>query len=181
MLQLKRLAAVLLLAAAGAPAALADDVQISAFYGRFEGTGVTEKLETVHYGLAAPDLDVEIGPTADGFYVSYIAVDRESPDPASEKVKRQTVRIQFVPSGHSGTYRSATPDSKVGGNFAWAMVSGQSLQVHFVGQDAGGGLEVQSYERTLTELGMTAEYSRVRNAAQLLFLRGRMIKVSRAE
>lgn len=151
-------------------AARAEDVQIAAFFGRFEGTGITEKLETRYYGIKANDFDVEIGQDGIGFFVSWTRVDRVSLDPANQEVKRQAQRIQFVPSGHSGTYRATIPDAKVAGAYTWATISGQSLTISQMGIDEAGGIELQTYDRTLTDLGMVLEASRVRNFEQLLFL-----------
>jgi hypothetical protein len=177
--QFLRVAAAMLMALSCVTAARAEDVQIAAFFGRFEGTGITEKLETRYYGITASDFNVEIGQAGVGFYVRWTRVDRTGQDANSQNVKREEQRLEFVPGGHSGTYRAAAPDSKVGGAFTWATVSGQSLTISQMAVDEAGGIELQTYERTLTDLGMTLEASRVRNAEQLLFLRGRMIKVSR--
>jgi hypothetical protein len=177
--QLKRMAVAVLLALTCSSVAWAEDVQISAFFGRYEGTGITEKLEGVYYGIAAPDLNIEIGLAANGFYLQWTRVDRASQDRADQQVARTNQRIEFTPSGHSGTYRAIGQDSKVNGLYTWATVSGQSLTVSQMGVDARGGLEIQNYARTLTDLGMLLEASRFYNAEQLLFLRGRMIKVSR--
>jgi hypothetical protein len=173
-----RIAAATLLALSWVNVVRAEDVQVAAFFGRYEGTGVTEKLETRYYGVTASDFDVEIGPAGEGFYVNWTRVDRTSLDAANTDVKRQTQRIQFVPSGHSGTYRTNTLESKIDGVYTWASITGQSLTISQVGVDAVGGLEVQIYQRTLTDLGMVLEASRVRNAEQFLYTRGRMIKVS---
>ena len=173
-----RPAVALLLALSCVAGARAEDVQIAAFYGRYEGTGITEKLESVYYGMAAPDIDVEIGPAGNGFFVQWTSVERESADPSNPSVRRIDTRIQFVQGGHSGTYRAVAPDAKVGGAYVWATVSGQTLTVHLLAPEAAGGFELQTYERSLTDLGMALAISRVRNAQQLLFLRGRMMKVS---
>ena len=175
---LRRLLVALLLASAGVGAARAEDVQIAAFYGRYEGTAITEKLEGLYYGIGASDIDVEIGQTSAGFFIQWTAVNRDSADPSDLAVRRVQTRLEFVPSGHSGTYHPVGTAAEIGAAFAWATVSGQTLRIQLVDLDEHGGFELQTYERTLTDLGITLEFSRVRNGEQVLFLRGRTIKVA---
>lgn len=56
----------MILASGGAQAA---DLGIKAFFGNFQGGGVSENDDSLYFGVTARDFDVDIQPTGQGFSV----------------------------------------------------------------------------------------------------------------
>lgn len=76
-----------------------QDVSPETFFGHYKGSGVARGPNIAFYDIGDRDLDVEIGPEGDGFFVAWTTVIRE---PWGDEVKRKSARIAFVPSGRPG-------------------------------------------------------------------------------
>ena len=65
-----------LLAMFVAGGAQAADLNIKAFFGKFQGGGVAENDDSLYFGVTARDFDVDIQPADTGFSVSWTSVIR---------------------------------------------------------------------------------------------------------
>ena len=68
--------AIVLFALPFAGAAAQDTVSISAFYGQWSGSGVSESNVSLYFRLTSRDLDVTIAPEGNGFVVNWTTVQR---------------------------------------------------------------------------------------------------------
>ena len=57
-----------------ADAAAATDLNITAFYRKVQGGGITENDDSIHFGVTARDFDFTIGPAGNGFSVEWTSV-----------------------------------------------------------------------------------------------------------
>ena len=132
--------------------ARADDATgPEAFYGRYQGTGVTQDPNATFYGFESRDLDVEIGAEEGGFFVAWTTVIRPL---TSKDIERKSTRVSFEPSGRPGIYieRSAAAHREDG--LSWASISGKTLSVRLLTILDDGSYEVQSYERSMNKDGL---------------------------
>ncbi len=172
--------ALALLVAAANPAR-AQTLPLDAFFGTFEGTGLARSDVSDYFGLTVRDLDVTIGPAAGGgLTIAWTTVIRSGGDPDNPNVRRKSASVTFTPSERPGIYR-ATDASDVlgGGSYAWAYVDGYSLVVHSLSVPDGGAYVMQTYKRTLSDLGMSLEFTSVRDGETLRRVEGRLTKRSR--
>ena len=142
---------IVLVAALGlGSAAKADQASTpDAFYGHYQGTGITHDPNAALFGLGARDLDVEIGPAeGGGFFVSWTTVMQSTGDKGAKTKSRKVV---FVPSDRPGIY-AGTPAATDG--MSWASIGDGAMTVRLLQILDNGTYEVQTYQRSLTDDGM---------------------------
>ncbi len=118
------------------------------------------------------DMSVEISETKDGFTVQW----RSTTFKPDGRTKVKSYSIDFVPSDRDGVYSAAMErnvfghdvqlDPMKGEPFVWGRVTGDTMTVYSLFVDQEGGYEMQQYDRTLTEGGLTLDFSFLRNGEQ---------------
>ena len=88
-------------------------------------------------------------------------------------VKEKSYAISFVPSDRDGVFAAAMKanvfgkqvqlDPMKGEPYVWARIIGDTLSVYSLHVDEEGGYEVQQFDRTLAEGGLSLEFQSVRN------------------
>lgn len=139
---------------------------IERFVGSYEGSADVVSAD----GSTRPrDMSVTIGSTQEGYTVSWTSTTYRPNGTAKEK----SYSIEFVPSDRADVFASAMKrnvfghsvqlDPMKGEPYVWSRIDGDTLSVYslFVAED--GGYEIQQFNRTLTEGGLTLEYQSVRN------------------
>ena len=179
---IRRLALVVAIAAgsllAAAPAQ-AQELSIAAFYGNWKGSALSESELSVYFRLTARDLDVTIRPAAEGFTISWTTVLRQKGDPDNPDIQRKSTTLGFVPAGRPNIWRAtATGDPITGQTLAWARIKERTLSVTSMVITDDGGFEMQIYDRTLSDLGMELEFTRLRDGEPVRTAKGRLIKYS---
>ena len=177
---MRRILAVLAVVSVLGPAGVApaaDDLSIAAFYGHWQGTGEARRPGDI-FGLTARDLDVTIGAIDGGFKVSWTTVIHPDGATGSAEVKRKSTTVDFVASGAPGVFRAPAQTDPFGGGLMWARIKEQTLTVYalLIGDD--GAYNVQSYDRTLTGLGMELVFTRIKDDEPQRIVKGRLIRVS---
>jgi len=155
----------------------AQELSIAAFYGHWKGSGISESETSLYFRLTARDLDVVIRPEGAGFNVAWTTVQRQKGDPDNPDVVRKSSSLSFVPSGRPGIWRGATSaDPIAGGTLAWARIKGRTLTLNSMAIGDDGGHEMQVYQRTLNDLGMSLEFTRLKDGEPVRTAKGRLIK-----
>lgn len=131
--------------------AVAADASPEAFYGRYQGSGIMQTPSNAYFGFTNRDIDVEIGPADNGFFVEWTTV---ISDLGEKHARRKMSRLSFEPSGRPGIYiaRNAAVDLSFG--MSWASVVGSALTVRVLTILDHGNYELQTFERTLSKKGM---------------------------
>lgn len=164
------LTVVLLLLAAPA---IAEPLPLSAFFGKFSGTGIAESYDNVYAPETVRDLDVEIGAAGSGgFGVTWTTVVRKP----SGEAKRKTETLTFAPTGGTRYACQERTDPYSADGLAWAGIEDQTLSLHILAIEDDGGYQLQTYARTLTGLGMELEYSRKADGEELRVVKARLVK-----
>jgi len=158
-------------AAIAVPVARSDDAPIQAFYGKYEGRTMFPMGEPRNRELV-----VRIRPEGRfGFAVEWnTTIHKAKADPVSKEhvlVFQPTARTNVysaaaAPSGEppfSETRGSRVPGPVDGVPYAWARVAGRTLTVNVFTIEDNGDYVIQTYDRTLTDKGMTLVFMRVRN------------------
>ncbi len=176
---LRPLLALVLLALPFAGAAAQDTVAISAFYGQWSGSGVSESNVSLYFRLTSRDLDVSIAPQGDGFVVDWTTVQRQRGDPNNPTPERKSSVLRFVRTDRPSVWRATgSSDPLLDERYAWARVKGQTLTVHTLAIAGDGGYEMQIYTRTLTPLGMNLDFVAFRDGEERRTAKGRLVKVA---
>jgi len=150
-----------------------------AFFGRFVGSSASEGAAQTQ----KRDIDVTIKPYKRGFNVTW----RTTTHRVEKSAKISKFSINFQRSGRDNVYGSAMGKDKFGnetpldplqGNpYVWAIIDGKTLTVNSLLVFEDGGYEIQTYERTLTDGGMSLDFSRVRNGEVLKKIKGKLRRV----
>ena len=162
-------------AAPGAKAA--EQLSIEAFYGNFQGSGIARTDASDYFGLTSRDLDVTIRPEGTGISIAWTTVLRQGGDPDNPDVRRKSNNLIFVPSDLPGVYRATNSgDALSGPPLAWAYVKGYTLTVHSLVVLNTGGYVMQTYKRTLSDMGMALEFISIKNGETARRVEGRLTK-----
>lgn len=115
------------------------------------------------------DMSVIIDTTKEGFAVEWTSVTYKSDGRRKEK----SYSIEFHPSDREGIYAAAMKrnvfghsvqlDPMKGEPYVWGRVYGDTLTVFSMFVDDQGGYEMQQFDRTLTDSGLTLEFTSTRN------------------
>ena len=156
------------------------DLPLETFYGTFKGSGVAQNEDSLYFGTTARDFDVTIGPAGAGFKVAWTSVIRGGGDPKKPDVKRKSSERTFMPAARPGIYKTpGDPDPFKGDEVGWARISGNTLSVYLMMIRDDGRYEIQRYDRTLSDLGMQLQFTRVRDGDQVRIVKGRAVKTAR--
>lgn len=130
----------------------AEDKSPEAFYGKYSGTGISQNPVVGDFGFDNRDMDVEIGPEGNGFFVAWTTV---IDDFKTDEPRHRESRLSFVPSARAGVFVDAAAAVQGGEQLAWASIKESTLTVSVLTILGAGGYAVQTYHRTLTEDGMS--------------------------
>lgn len=164
MQQVTKVFMVLILAAGLVQAAWASR-DYERFYGSYEGEAIVES----NGEQARRDLGVMIRKAKEGFQLNWTTTTVRAD--GSEKSKSYT--IEFFPTDRANIYRSAMKANLFGGRepldpmkgdpYVWAHINDDTLTVHALIINEVGGYEMQTYERTLVDQGLSLHFSRIHN------------------
>ncbi len=155
----------------------AEQLSIEAFYGHFQGSGIARNDASDYFGLTLRDFDVTVRPEGAGISIAWTTVLRQGGNPDNPDVRRKSNTLSFEPSGLAGVYRAAgSGDVLAGEPLAWAYVEGYTLTVHSLVVLEGGGYVMQTYNRTLSDMGMTLEFISIENGETARRVEGRLTK-----
>jgi hypothetical protein len=151
----------------GAGSVRADQPGLERFFGSFEGITIFQEDAT-----QARDLRVIIRPFADGgFTVRWRTIIFDGAD----EPRGRTQVIYFKPINASSSVFAATKpndaaglasDSPLDGRpFAWAAIEGDTISVHVLTITEDGDYTIQTYDRTLTEDGMTLRFLKLHDGS----------------
>lgn len=155
-----------LLIVLGAQALWAD---ASRFAGHYVGSAEIVAAD----GSKTPrDMSVTIKTTKKGFSVQWTSTTHKS----DGRIKEKSYSIGFVPSDRDNVFAAAMQknvfghevqlDPMKGEPYVWARINGDTMTVFSLFVDDDGGYEIQQFDRTLAEGGLTLEFSRLRNGEQ---------------
>jgi hypothetical protein len=172
-------------ATAAVPSARAETVPIQAFYGTFEGRTLFPMGEPSNRELS---VRVERAGRF-GFVVEWQTTIAK----ANHKPVRRIDVLEFEPTLRANVYaavprpgvESSAPQAARpratgpvdGVPYAWARIAGRTLTVNVLTIDDSGDYVMQIYERTLTDTGMTLEFTRLRNGHVEQQIKGNLNRV----
>ena len=160
--------------------AFAADLNIKAFYGKFQGGGIAENDDSIYFGVTSRDFDVTIEPAGDGFSVEWTSVIRGGGDPANPNVRRKTTKRTFQTKSKPGVWRAVESKDPVDdGELCWARLKENTLSVYLMVVRNDGAYEIQKYDRTLLPSGMEMLFTRTRDGEKVRQVKGRLVKVAR--
>ena len=167
---------VALLLLTGGPAALAKDVAINAFYGKWSGSAMSETEISTHFQVTSRDLDVRIEPAGAGFLLSWTTIQRQKGAANNPTAVNKTTTMSFMPTDKPNIWRSSEASDPLRGVYAWARIKERTLTVNTLRITDDGGYEMQTYDRTLAPEGMLLRFTRHRDGEQLRTAKGRLVK-----
>jgi hypothetical protein len=157
----------------GVGLAQAEDLSPEAFYGHYKGSGSSRDPNISYYELTLRDLDVQIGPEENGFFVAWTTVIR---DYWEKESRRRSDRVSFVPSGRDGIYMERSAADRVTEGLTWAAIKGDTLTIRVVAIMDDGSYAVQTYHRMLTKEGMLLHFLSDRDGQTIRMVTARLTK-----
>ncbi len=172
-----RLLVLAVLATAWATAALAQDLPIQAFYGRYSGGGVAESPDSLFFDVTARDLDVLIEAAGSGFRVEWTTVLRKGGDPNNPENVKKTTEITFQPTNQPNVFieRSAG-DQFAGTPISWARIENQTLSTYTFIIEEDGVYSLASYSRTVSAGGMDLLFQSIRDGQPVRSVKAKLVK-----
>ena len=144
------------------------------FYGHYVGNSIDETPDRA--------IDVLIKPHEKGFNLTWTTTEFR----ANNKIKKSTFSINFKSSKQEGVYGSAMSkdlfgherplDPLNGDPYVWAFINDNTMTVNSLLVSENGGYEIQTYERTLIDDGMSLMFSRIQNGKIMKQIHGTMKK-----
>lgn len=160
---------------------LAKDLSIKAFTGLWQGSALSENNNSANFALTQRDMDVEIRPATDGsFTLTWRTVQRQkgSADAPTEVLK--TTTRTFKKAAGANVWHASTPsDPLKGGTPSWARVKGQTLSVYSMAVSENGSYDMLVYDRTLSGLGMTLEFTAIRDGRIRRTAKGTLVRTGK--
>lgn len=186
-----RLGSVVILGAAlfAVPAEAADEAAIRDFFGSWRGVEVEATGAQADLGLTPEDLNIEIGPSGDGFRLQGLAIGRRLPD--SIELTSRPTEASFAPTERPGVYAydpggslfsslfadPATGNPLEGDVLLWARLEGATLHLYSLSINAHGGFELEHGKGTLDGDVMTIDFEGRMEDEQLYRVEGRAERV----
>lgn len=146
------------------PAAAATDRPIDDFFGDYSGETVVDTGD----GISRRQLRVAIAPADKGFSLEWQTLSEKD----DGRVKDSTHRVEFKQTKRPGIFVSVVRkdvfgnrrplDPLSGGTFMWSSISGDSLFTYAMLISDDGKVDLQVYQRTLTEGGIDLRFYRFR-------------------
>ena len=168
-----------MLFSAGPGARAAEQLSIETFYGNFQGSGIARTDDSDYFGLTLRDFDVTVQPEGAGISIAWTTVLRQGGDVDSPNVRRKSNSMIFEPSQLPGIYRTVNSgDALAGQPVAWAYVQGYTLVLHSLVILDNGDYVMQTYNRTLSDMGMALEFISIQNGETTRKVEGRLTKQS---
>ena len=127
-----------LLVVAASTGVYGQTLPINGFYGHFQGSGIAENEDSLYFGVTVRDLDVRIGPEADGFHVEWTSVIRGGGDPNNPDVRKRSQRIAFSPSDRPSVFTRKSATNPMNGSLVWARILDQTLTVNVMSISKNG-------------------------------------------
>ncbi len=160
--------------------AVAADLDIKAFEGHWQGTGVSESAVSVSFQFTARDLDVVIRPSSEGFTLVSTTVQRKKGDPANPDEVQKSTEFNFVSSGFPNVWHlPSNKDPENPGFYVWARIKDTTLTVTALYIGVDGRSDFQVFERTLSGPGMALEFRRMLDGKLARTVKGKLIKVGK--
>ncbi len=141
---------------------------VSRFVGDYVGSA---EVISADGDASKRDMSVSISETKEGFTVDWTSATHK-PD---GRIKEKSYSISFVPSDRDGIYAAAMKrnvfghavqlDPMKGEPFVWGRIEGDTLTVYSLFVDDVGGYELQQFDRTLAEGGLTLKFTNLRNGS----------------
>lgn len=156
----------------------AANLDIKAFYGKYAGSGVANSEDSLYFAVTVRDTDVTIGPTQDGFRVTWTTVIRQGGDPSKPNVRRRSTTVDFVQQVKLNQFVGKPGDGLPPGGQAWARIINNTLTIYIFSVDEDGNYEIQSYARTLTGAGMDLVFSRIRDGEQTRTVKAKLTRMA---
>lgn len=165
--------------AIAATTAAAEDLDIAAFLGKWQGHALSESDISVDFQLTRRDIDVDIKARGSGFKLTWNTVQRQrgDPDKPIEKLRSTTIDFREV---RTGVWRDVNARDPLGAPqpYAWARIDGRTLVVTVLQIEADGSDELQIYRRTLSGGLMELQFIRIVDGHQVRTARGRLGRVA---
>ncbi len=165
--------------AIAATTAVAQDLGIAAFFGKWQGHALSESDISADFQLTRRDIDVEIEASRSGFKLAWNTVQRQRGDRDKPTENLRSTSIDFR-KARAGVWRDVQARDPLDAPqpYAWARNDGRTLVVTVLQIEPDGSDELQVYRRTLTGGLMELNFIRIVDGHQVRSARGRLGRVA---
>ncbi len=167
-----------LLWAGGATAVQARDLNLAAFFGHWQGTGISETEDSLYFRVTSRDMDVRVS-AADpgGFRIVWTTVQRQSGAADDPKAERKTTEMVFMPTGRKNVWKAQDSADPMAGTYSWATLKGATLAINTFVIQPSGAFRLHVYKRTISGLGMELAFIAFADGEEARTVNARLVKV----
>ncbi len=165
---------------AAAQSTRSPNLPLTAFYGKFSGSGIAHTEDSAYFSTTLRDLDIEIRPEGNGFKITWTTLLRQGGAVGKPETRRRSTTRTFRPTAAPNVFHAAGAGNPLDGKeLSWARLEGTSLIVHTMAVDPDGRYVIQSYTRTLSAGGMDLVFVRIEEGETTRTVNGRLIREGR--
>jgi hypothetical protein len=164
----------------------AEEVGISAFFGKWQGVEIAAEGAQKSLGLAPADLDIVISQQGDGFRLEGLSIGRRAPD--SLELTRRSMGANFAPTEVPGVYAfdpggslftslfadPATGNPLDGDTLLWARLEEGTLHLYSLSINPVGGFDLEHGRGTLEGDVISIDFVGYMEDAQVFTIEGRL-------
>lgn len=168
----------ILLWVVGGSAVSAQELNLPAFFGQWQGTGISETDDSIYFRVTSRDMDVRIGANDQGgFNIEWATVQRQRGAADDPQAQRRTTALTFLPTGRRNVWKAADAGDPMSGTYAWAALQGRTLTINTFVIAPDGGFRLHVYNRTLSGLGMELDFVAIADGEPARSVKARLVKV----
>lgn len=167
-----------LFCAGGSAAAQARDLNLAAFFGHWQGTGISETEDSLYFRVTSRDMDVRIAAEDQGgFRIAWTTVQRQTGAADDPKAERKTTEMVFLATGRKNVWKAQTATDPMTGTYAWATLKGATLAINTFVIQPNGAFRLHVYNRTISGLGMELGFVAFADGEAARTVNARLVKV----
>jgi hypothetical protein len=161
---------------AALPAAAAESLPIGAFFGKWEGSAIGQRVTTPTIGYGTRDMDVTVSGTEQGFEITWVTVIRLWDMKEGDESHRRSSTAKFVKNGPSSFVAEGAEGPGANVSHSWARIDERSLIVYVFEIDPDGIYDLSRYARTISESGvMDLTFTRIRDGQTVRRVTGSLL------
>jgi len=164
---------------AASSGAMAQELGLPAFFGQWQGTGISETDDSIYFRVTSRDMDVRIGPSDQGgFNIEWATVQRQRGAVDDPQAQRRVTAMTFLPTGQRNVWKAADSVDPMSGTYSWASLKGRTLTLNTFVIAADGSFRLHVYHRTLSGLGMELDFIAFADGEPVRTVKARLVKTA---
>lgn len=152
--------------------------QAAPFFGEWIGAADSSSTDPEAVNEGMRDIGIEIRAyDGDGFTIHWSMAGRTARDPRGREARLRDTTVNFKPQAGNIFHMDPDADVAAGETHYIARLEGQSLTITAFATLEDGKTELQTWRRTLTEEGMSLEFTRIVDGELVRKAQGTLVRI----